>query len=82
MLAWGMRHEGVARLRGRTPGMHFWGGAGGLDGGDGGAGGFDGGDSGAADARAAISSMEGGASQPGCVVWPSQLCHLLLPLLF
>ena len=49
--------------------MHFWGGAGGSDGGDGGG---DGGDGGAADARAAISSMEGGASQPVCVVMPSQ----------
>jgi hypothetical protein len=56
--------------------MHFWGGDGGKDGGDGGSGG---GDGGPGANRAAISSMEGGASQPGCVVWPSQLCHLLLP---
>ena len=43
--------------------MHFWGGAGGVDGGDGGGGG---GDGGASAQRAAISSAEGGASQPVC----------------
>ena len=56
--------------------MHFWGGAGGVDGGDGGCGGGDGGDGGgrggdggdggASANRAAISSAEGGASQPVC----------------
>ena len=43
--------------------MHFWGGAGGVDGGDGGG---VGGDGGASANRAAISSAEGGASQPVC----------------
>ena len=43
--------------------MHFWGGAGGVDGGDGGG---VGGDGGASANRAAISSAEGGLSQPVC----------------
>ena len=43
--------------------MHFCGGAGGVDGGDGGG---VGGDGGASANRAAISSAEGGASQPVC----------------
>ena len=43
--------------------MHFWGGAGGGAGGNGGG---SGGDGGAAANRAAISSAEGGASQPVC----------------
>ena len=43
--------------------MHFWGGAGGGAGGNGGGGG---GDGGASANRAAISSAEGGASQPVC----------------
>ena len=43
--------------------MHFWGGAGGVDGGDGRG---VGGDGGASANRAAISSAEGGASQPVC----------------
>ena len=43
--------------------MHLWGGAGGVDGGNGGG---SGGDGGAAANRAAISSAEGGASQPVC----------------
>ena len=43
--------------------MHLWGGAGGVDGGNGGG---SGGDGGASANRAAISSAEGGASQPVC----------------
>ena len=65
--------EGKGFVRECTLGMHFWGGAGGSDGGDGGG---DGGDGGAAAVRAAISSMEGGASQPVCVVLLSQTCHV------